>query len=393
MGRGDKRFFNLMRGQKSIDQKSAIRYGKFMRKKWLFLLLTVLVLAGVGWQRTRLLSWYYVRQLVRADKENRDAYVKRVADLDQAVVPRLFSHLERPEEQACDNVAAALACLVERWGPEDARSVEVVEELDKNWHRFSEAGKLWSLQVPAVVLHRSDTKSPDARLLTAASELLSASIENTDLRPGTLALGAALVRHCPRGPVGQRCRDLGLGGLNDPVPENRVRAVNLLLCAGDPELLARVVPLLKDEPAEVRRAALVALGPAKETVGDDDLLPLLHDADAGVRKLTEEALRSRGLPENHLLLAKLISDDRPEQRLRVVHHLFQTDDLPVGIWLRRLSQDPAPAVRAAAVRAAHFQTQADLRDRLGEMARQDPSPTVRQLASYYLSRPPIRAEN
>ena len=389
MGRGDKRFFNLMRGQKSIDRKSAIRYGKFMRKKWLIFLLTVLVCAGLGWwQRTRLLSWYYVRQLVRADKENRDAYVKRVADLDQAVVPRLFSHLECPDEQACENVAAALVCLVERWEPEDARSVEVVEELDKNWHRFSEAGKLWSLQVPAVVLHRSDTKSSEPRLLKAASELLTASADNVDLRAGTLTLGAALVRHCPHGPVGQRCRDLGLGGLKDPGPENRVRAVNLLLCAGDPELLARVVPLLKDQPAEVRQAALVALGPAKETIGDDDLLPLLHDADARVRKLTEEALRSRGLPESHLLLAKLISDDRPEQRLRVVHHLFQTEDLPVGIWLRRLSQDPAPAVRAA-----HFQTQSDLRDRLGEMARQDPSPTVRQLASYYLSRPPIRSEN
>jgi hypothetical protein len=358
-----------------------------MQKKWLILLLTVLVVAGLGWwQRTRLLSWYYVRQLVRADMESRDAYVKRVADLDQAVVPRLFSHLECPEEQACDNVAAALMCLVERWGPEDARSLAVVEELNNNWHRFSKAGKLSSLQITAVVLHRSGAKSPEPRLLKAAGELLSASAENADFRPGTLTLGGALVRHCAREPLGQTCRDLGLAGLKDPGPENRIRAVNLLLCAGDPKLLAKVVPLLKDQPAEVRQAALVALGPAKETIGDDDLLPLLHDADAGVRKLTEEALRSRGLPENHLLLAKLISDDRPEQRLRVVHHLFQTEDLPVGIWLRRLSQDPAPAVRAAAVRAAH---QADLRDRLGEMAREDPSPTVRQLANYYLNRPPI----
>jgi hypothetical protein len=76
-----------------------------------------------------------------------------------------------------------------------------------------------------------------------------------------------------------------------------------------------------------------------------------------------------------------------------VHHLFQTEDLPLGIWLRRLSLDPAPAVRAAAVRAAHFQTQADLRDRMAEMAREDPSPTVRQLAGYYLSRPPVHSED
>src|SRR5713101_1829855 len=89
MGRRDKRFFNKKRGQKSIDQKSAIRYGIFMRrKKWWILLVTLMVVAGLGWwQRTRLSSWYYVRQLARADKESREAWIKRVADLDQAVLP------------------------------------------------------------------------------------------------------------------------------------------------------------------------------------------------------------------------------------------------------------------------------------------------------------------
>jgi hypothetical protein len=95
------------------------------------------------------------------------------------------------------------------------------------------------------------------------------------------------------------------------------------------------------------------------------------------------ALNSRGLPDSHLHLARLISDPRPSARLQVLHHLRGDTDLEPGVWLRRLSQDPAPAVRAAAVRAAAAQTRADLRDRLRAMAKDDPSPTVRELASHY----------
>jgi hypothetical protein len=394
-GAGEINDFSILgqvRSQLTRNQLSAI--GTFMaRKKWLILLLALLILAGLAcWQRKPFLSWYYVRQLVHADKENRATWIKRVADLNQTVLPRLLSCLEYPEEQACDNITAALVCLVELWGPEDERSVALVEELGQNLLRYSQAGKQSSLQIPAVLLRLSQSRTPEPRLVKAAGDLLTATARNAELRRGTLTLGAALVKHSSRGPISQTCRDLGLSGLKDPSPENRVRAVNLVLRVGEPQLLCKVVPLLKDQAAEVRQAAVTALGPAKESLGDDDLLPLLHDADPGVRKLTEEALRSRGLPESHVLLARLISDDRPGERLQVVHHLFQTEDLPVGIWLRRLSQDPAPAVRAAAVRAAHYQTKADLRDRLLEMAREDPSATVRQLASHYLNQPSIRIE-
>jgi hypothetical protein len=105
-----------------------------------------------------------------------------------------------------------------------------------------------------------------------------------------------------------------------------------------------------------------------------------------VQNLCELALRSRGLTESHILLARLISDDRPSARLQVLRHLRDASDLDVGLWLRRLCQDSAPAVRAAAVRAAAAQSDVDLRQCLDEMAREDSSPTVRQLAGHYLSR-------
>jgi hypothetical protein len=79
-----------------------------------------------------------------------------------------------------------------------------------------------------------------------------------------------------------------------------------------------------------------------------------------------------------------MTDARPEIRLQVLEHLGPAADLAPGVWLRRLSHDPAPAVRAAALRALAEQPQLGLRDRLEQMAQNDPSPTVQQLASHYL---------
>jgi hypothetical protein len=96
------------------------------------------------------------------------------------------------------------------------------------------------------------------------------------------------------------------------------------------------------------------------------------------------------LSENHILLARLISDERASARLEVFEHLQHASDLEPGVWLRRLSQDASPAVRAAAIRAAMSQTRVDLRPRILEMAQRDPSPTVRHMAQHYLSRRPTK---
>jgi hypothetical protein len=112
-------------------------------------------------------------------------------------------------------------------------------------------------------------------------------------------------------------------------------------------------------------------------------LPLLHDPDAEVRRLCELALRGRGLQDSHVMLARLISDANPVVRLQVLHQLRGARDVDAGVWLRRLSQDPSAAVRAAAIRAAAEQ-QTDLGNRLVEMQREDASATVRELAAHYI---------
>jgi hypothetical protein len=137
----------------------------------------------------------------------------------------------------------------------------------------------------------------------------------------------------------------------------------------------------------VRQAALVTLGPpeAAPAVSTDDLLRSLHDSDADVRRLCETALRSRSLSDRDILMGRLVTSPQATARLQVFKKLREAADLEPGVWLRRLSHDPAPAVRAAAVRASFDYPNVDMAERLAQMAQSDPSETVRQLAEHYLS--------
>src|SRR5439155_13856465 len=70
-------------------------------------------------------------------------------------------------------------------------------------------------------------------------------------------------------------------GLQHPSADIRLRAIQVAM---RPEVqhLEPVRALLYDPAAEVRQAALLALGGAPDIVSDEDLLPLLHDPDAAV---------------------------------------------------------------------------------------------------------------
>ena len=132
-------------------------------------------------------------------------------------------------------------------------------------------------------------------------------------------------------------------------------------------------------------APLLAVGPADEkVVPAKSLLPVLHDADPDVRRACEDVLRiDRHLsPQNYQLGWCLYHPD-PAQRLSVLDHLRRGADVEPGVWLRELSHDESPAVRLAAVRAMSQQDRVDCSDRLKQMAADDPSPTVSQMARLY----------
>jgi HEAT repeat protein len=360
-------------------------------RKWPVPLLVLVALSGLAWlNRTPLLAWYYLRQLAAAAPADREAWAGRAAGLDGAVLPGLLGQLTRDDPQVCANAPAGLAHLARRWGPADPRTAGLLGQLGRRFEGLSRPGREAALEVALALVRPAEGRAPPAALVEAGGRLLLAAVPVTDrgTRVRALALADVLAGSAP-GRWLEACRALAGGGLAEDDGECRVRAIHLTLHSAlrkDAELLRRVAPLLRDGRAEVRRAALLALGLADQVVADDDLLPLLHDADADARRLCEAALRGRGLPEAHLRLARLISAPGPEDRLRVLRHLEDTDDLDPGVWLRRLSQDPDAAVRFAAMAAASDNRLVDLSDRLREMRDRDPSPTVRQWAPYFLKR-------
>ncbi|MBM4072156.1 MAG: hypothetical protein FJ271_25000 [Planctomycetes bacterium] len=364
-------------------------------KKWLILLaLPALLLGLLAWQWSAILQWHYVRSLAGAEEGDREACAERVAALDLEVLPRLLTILRDNDARAVANVEAALVSMLRRWGADDPRGKILAEELLSQFNDLSVEGQYAALRVPLVWLGMSPVTPAPAAVTTIVGQFLSASTRNAELRSRALLLAQALLLGSIPGQWTELCKEQALAGLKDADAETRLRAVHVLqqLARVEPQLLAESAELLRDSAVEVRCAALIAVGASRDAVADEELLPLLHDADAEVRRLCEAALRSRGLGDSHLLLARLISDSRPGARLQVVSHLSETDNLEPGVWLRRLSQDTSPAVRAAAVRAMYYQTHIDLRDRIQQMAADDPSPTVRQLAEHYLRRPPLRED-
>jgi HEAT repeat protein len=282
--------------------------------------------------------------------------------------------------------------LAARWGPDDSRRAVLAERLAEGFSARSVPGQLNTLELDEMLV-RGDPPSEPAVQAGVHVVGEAARIPDLDVHAQALSLGELLLTTADRADVRGADRELVQACLHDGASHNQVRAVQLARRAGI-HLLDQVVPLLRDPAPEVRRAALLAVGDAPAAVTTDDLLQWLHDPDAEVRRLCEEALRlARHLPEKHLRLGRLLTDPRAEVRLEVLECLHRDPDLEPGIWLRRLSHDPAAAVRAAAVREVARQSLPSLAGRLEQMSQNDPSPTVRQLARYYLSRPALARPN
>jgi hypothetical protein len=365
------------------------------RRKLVIGAVLALALAGaaLAWlERTPLLAWYYVRCLAQADESERDTWVERVAQLDEAAVPGLLACFRRDDARACGNARLALLRLAARWGQEDPRTAHLADQLTEGFSILSLSGQLNTLELDETLIRDAPSGAVSSEPAVLAGVHLvedAARTGDLDLHAHALPLGELLLATADRAEVRGADRELVQACLHDGEPHNQVRAVRLAQRA-EIHLLDQVVPLLRDPAPEVRRAALLAVGDAPAVVTTDDLLQWLHDPDAEVRRLCEEALRlARHLPEKHLRLGRLLTDPRAAVRLEVLECLRRDPDLEPGIWLRRLSHDPAAAVRAAAVREVARQDLAPLGDRLEQMAQNDPSPTVRQLARYYLSRPAL----
>jgi hypothetical protein len=354
-------------------------------RRWLGVLaLAVLAGGGLAWlQRGPLLAWLYVGRLAAAaDDAARERWARRVGGLGAAALPRLLAVLSSEAPAACANARAGLAAVAAPWPRGDDRAVALTHRLADGYGGFSVPGRRCALEAAAGWLG-GDGDLP-APLAQAGARLLAlaADAADADEQAAGLALCAAIGGK-GGDEVVKASRLAVRRGLRAATPALRVRAVRLALLPGV-GLLEEVAGLLQDPDAEVRRAAVLAVGPAVNVVLDETLLPCLNDPDPQVRALAEAALTAEGrdLKPEHVWLGRLLTAPDPLQRLRVLDELAGARDLDPGVWLRRLSHDPSASVRIAAARYVAERSVPGLADRLDQMASADPSEAVRRVAAY-----------
>ena len=309
--------------------------------RWLLPVLVLGAAAGV-WQRERIWIWYCAERLERAAEDGRAAWGDRLAAAGEPAVPALLALLRYDDPQVCGAAKSAMEKLAGGWANDDPRRPRFAVRFVDAEPRFSTPGRAAALELLPIVLAAADAEvAQKAKAMVATA----AKSESVDVR--VQAVAAAL----------------------------------------RPEVdgLEMVVPLIADPAVEVRRAAVLALGPARDgrqALADDDLLRCLHDPDEEVRQLCEMGLRSRGRSPREIRLGRRYTAPDPAERQKLLIDLTEEDELDVTVWLDRLTADPDPAVRAGAARLA-VERNADLRERLDQMSRTDPDGTVRRIASYY----------
>jgi len=242
----------------------------------------------------------------------------------------------------------------------------------------------------AVAEHLAPMPPTDARFNALCRSIMAAAAQFSPAGQEAALELVPVFLTCPQADFLPRCRELVKAGLTLPTTEARVRAVRLAM-RPDMEMRGEIVSVLGDPEAEVRRAAMLAVGPHDDqtpvVIADDELFRYLHDPDWDVRQMCETALTTRGLEPEQIACARLLTHPDASERLRLLvtlMHSRQTIRDP-GPWLERLSRDSEPAVRAGAARVAcdcrlAFTTWVD------RLAKTDPDATVRQIAGFHRNR-------
>jgi hypothetical protein len=192
---------------------------------------------------------------------------------------------------------------------------------------------------------------------------------------------------CPDPDAVERCRVLVKCGLGASSREVKARSVRWA-AAPSFGMKAELVPLLDDPSAEVRRAAMLAVGPLSAgglVIETEELFRWLNDPDAEVRVLCEAALSTRGLEPSQIEAGRKLTHPEASERLTLLLDLQRgTAFRDPGPWLERLSHDADPAVRAGAARVA-CESQLAFTPWLDRLT-VDPDPTVRQIVGYHRNR-------
>ncbi len=234
----------------------------------------------------------------------------------------------------------------------------------------------------AVVNHLRDIPADDPRCAVVCRPFLAASGGFNAAGNDAAVELVPLFLRCGDPDAHERCRGIVKAGLTGG---NKAAAVRF---AGGLGLKADVVPLLNDPVAEVRRAAMAAVGPAgagTPAVETEDLFRWLNDPDAEVRMVCEAALFTRGLDADHIDAGRKLTHPDASERLTLLLDLQRNRTFgDPGPWLERLSRDPDPAVRAGAARVG-YESQLEFGGWLDRLT-SDTDGTVRRIAAYHKQR-------
>ncbi len=235
----------------------------------------------------------------------------------------------------------------------------------------------------AVVNHLRDLSADDPKCAAVCRPFLAACGSFNAAGTDAAVELVPLFLRCGDPDAEDKCRAIVKAGLTG---ENKASAVRFAVGLG---LKAEVVPLLNDPAAEVRRAAMAAVGPAGAgipAVETEELFRWLNDPDAEVRLVCEAALVTRGLDPDHIDAGRKLTHPDANVRLTLLTDLQRNrtafrDPSP---WLERLSRDSDPAIRAGAARVG-YESKLEFGGWLDRMT-SDADGTVRRIAAYHRQR-------
>jgi HEAT repeat protein len=306
------------------------------------LLVVVGTVAGI-WQRERLWIWYCAERLERASDDDRGLWADELTACGEPAVPTMLRLLRHDDPGVCAASKSAIGNVASNWPRDDERLLAFAKLFVDEEPRFSTHGRAVALDLLHLVLATNDPE-----ITSRVKEIVAATAKSESVDVRIQAIAAAMR------------------------PE-----VNCL---------EAIVGLVNDPAAEVRRAAVLAIGPvrdgSKPVLADDSLLRCLHDEDEEVRRLAEMSLKSRGRTPRDIRLGRRYAAPDPAERQKLLIDLAYEEELDVSVWLERLTNDSDPSVRAGAARVA-ADRRVDLADRLGQMSKTDPDATVRRIAEYY----------
>jgi HEAT repeat protein len=126
-----------------------------------------------------------------------------------------------------------------------------------------------------------------------------------------------------------------------------------------PSIVAALERAIRDDAAEVRAAAAVALADVGAVEALSSLLVAVEDGDAHVRQMAMAAIGEIGDPRARERLRRALSDDRPEVRFQAIIAFSRVaPDESTDAILRALD-DPDANVRYVAIRCAEERTFCD----------------------------------